>query len=208
MAGNAITGATISSTSEWKARTRKRLLARRAAIPAELHAQWSSAIDANLASVLARVAWTEALGFYWPYKNEFDAIPLVKRMLREGRAAALPVVVGDDSALQFRQWDETVPMETGAYGIPIPKGTPVLIPDVVLLPANGFDRKGFRLGYGGGFFDRTLAAMRPRPTTIGIAFEIGRLDSIYPESWDIAMDYVVTDAGAFRPTAHGLLDCS
>ena len=157
--------------------------------------------------LLARFDRTSVLGFYWPYKREFDATPLVNRMLLEGKRAALPVVVAPDSPLEFRLWDETVAMRTGAFGIPIPAGSPVVFPDIVLLPANGFDREGFRLGYGGGFFDRTFAAMQPSPQTIAIAFEVGRLDTVQPEAWDIAMDYVVTEAGAFRRDRHGLQPC-
>ncbi len=208
MSEEAATGAHVSSASEWKARTRKELIARRSAITAGFHAQWSDAIETNLASLLARLDRVEVLGFYWPYKREFDPTPFVRRMLLEGRSAALPVVVGADSALEFRRWDEAVPMEPGAYGIPIPRGTAVLLPDIVLLPANGFDRNGFRLGYGGGFFDRTLATMRPAPRTIGIAFEIGRLDTIHPETWDIALDYIVTEEAAFRRGPSGLEACS
>ncbi len=207
MPEDATTGARSSSVPEWRARARRELIARRSAISAQLHAHWSNAIEENLANLLARFGHADILGFYWPYKREFDPTPLVKRMLLQGRSAALPLVVAAESALEFRQWDETVPMEAGAYGIPIPRGTAALLPDIVLLPANGFDLKGYRLGYGGGFFDRTFAAMRPRPATVGIAFEIARLDSIYPEAWDIAMDYVVTEAGTFRRTAQGLQPC-
>lgn len=198
----------LSSTAEWRARTRKELIARRSEISDELHARWSKAIETNLARLLLRLDAMQVLGFYWPYKREFDATPFVKRMLPEGVSAALPVVVGAGAALEFRRWDATTPMEPGAYGIPVPRDTPAVLPDVVLLPANGFDRNGFRLGYGGGFFDRTFAAMRPRPRTIGIVFEIGRLETIFPESWDIAMDYVVTETGAFRRGARELQECS
>ena len=73
-----------------------------------------------------------------------------------------------------------------------------LVPDLILLPLNGFDAAGYRLGYGGGYFDRTLAALLPRPLAIGVGFEINRLDSIRPESHDQRLDWIVTEAGAFR----------
>jgi 5-formyltetrahydrofolate cyclo-ligase len=74
-----------------------------------------------------------------------------------------------------------------------------LMPDLILLPLNGFDAAGYRLGYGGGYFDRTLAALSPRPLAVGVGFEINRLDSIQPESHDQRLDWIVTEAGAFRP---------
>ncbi len=87
-------------------------------------------------------------------------------------------------------------MTIDRYGIPIPADGAVLIPDVVLLPLVAFDRCGFRLGYGGGYFDRTLVAIVPRPFTVGIGFEVARVDTIQPQAHDIPLDAVVTEAGA------------
>lgn len=116
----------------------------------------------------------------------------------------MPVVVAPKTPLLFREWHAAVPMADGAYGIPEPAGSARTTPDVVLLPANGFDEFGFRLGYGGGFFDRTLATIDPRPLVIGIAFELGRLSTIHPQPHDIPLDYVVTEAGAYRRGPAGL----
>lgn len=87
-------------------------------------------------------------------------------------------------------------MTIDRHAIPIPADGAVLVPDVVLLPLVAFDRRGFRLGYGGGYFDRTLAAIVPRPFTVGIGFEIARVDTIQPQQHDIPLDAVVTEAGA------------
>ena len=87
-------------------------------------------------------------------------------------------------------------MTEGEHGIPTVEAGPEVSPKVLLLPVNAFDRKGFRLGYGGGYYDRTLAAMVPRPFVIGVGFELGRVDSIRPHAQDCAMDAVVTEAGA------------
>ena len=86
-------------------------------------------------------------------------------------------------------------MTVGRYGIPIPADGATLIPDVVLLPLVAFDARGFRLGYGGGYFDRTLAGLVPRPFAIGVAFEVARVNSIRPQAHDIPLDAVVTEAG-------------
>jgi hypothetical protein len=89
-------------------------------------------------------------------------------------------------------------MKPGVYGIPVPDGTEALLPDVALVPMNGFDELGFRLGYGGGYFDRTLAALDRGVLAIGVSFEALRLPTIYPQPHDIPMDFVVTEAGLYR----------
>lgn len=101
-------------------------------------------------------------------------------------------------------------MLTDAYGIPYPAPAPdqdpslTLIPDVLLIPVNAFDRQGYRIGYGSGYFDRTLATLRPTPLTIGIGFELARVACIAPESHDIPLDIIVTEAGTqlSRPPTH------
>ncbi len=117
---------------------------------------------------------------------------------------ALPVVVAPKQPLIFREWHPGVDLENGPLDIPFPKDSPEVVPNGVLLPMNGWDKQGYRLGYGGGFFDRTLAAMAKRPVVIGISYEFARLETIFPQSWDIPMDYVVTEAGVYRRDPDGL----
>ena len=114
---------------------------------------------------------------------------------------ALPVVVGEGQPLSFREWTPETPLAPDRYGIPTPTAGEWLTPDLILLPLNGFDAAGYRLGYGGGYFDRTLAALAPRPLAVGIGFEINRIDSIRPEAHDQRLDWIVTENGAFRPDA-------
>lgn len=85
-------------------------------------------------------------------------------------------------------------MVADRYGIPAPQGTPQLQPDLLLVPVNGFDARGYRIGYGGGYFDRTLAGA-DRPVTVGIGFELARLDDVQPEAHDLPLDWIVTEAG-------------
>jgi hypothetical protein len=89
-------------------------------------------------------------------------------------------------------------MKPGAYDIPVPDGTPVLVPDIAIVPMNGFDRQGYRLGYGSGYFDRTLAALERRVLAVGVSYEALRLPTIHPQPHDIPMDFVVTEAGVWR----------
>jgi 5-formyltetrahydrofolate cyclo-ligase len=86
-------------------------------------------------------------------------------------------------------------MDKGAYGIPVPRTREVVTPSVVIAPLVGFDQNNYRLGYGGGFFDRTLGAMSPRPRTIGVGFTLSGLETIHPSESDIPMDYIVTESG-------------
>jgi len=128
---------------------------------------------------------------------------------QHGATLALPEVVneaqGNNVPLHFRKWWPQAPMKTGAYAIPVPDNTELVTPDALIMPMLGFDQQGYRLGYGGGYFDRTLAALKPRPLAIGVAFEILRLDSVHPQPHDIAMDFVVTEAGVYQATASGLI---
>jgi len=91
-----------------------------------------------------------------------------------------------------------VPMTPGVYDIPVPDGTEVMLPDAAVVPMNGFDERGYRLGYGGGYFDRTLSALDRRVLAIGVSFEALRLPTIHPQSHDIPMDFVVTQTGIYR----------
>jgi 5-formyltetrahydrofolate cyclo-ligase len=100
--------------------------------------------------------------------------------------------------LEFREWHPGVELATGPLDIPYPARSPVVVPDAVLLPMNGWDQAGYRLGYGGGFFDRTLASFSKKPAVIGVAYEIARMETIHPQSWDIPVDWVVTERGVYR----------
>jgi len=97
--------------------------------------------------------------------------------------------------LQFREWWPGVGTTKGAFNLPVPNDTEVLTPQALLIPPIGFDLHGYRLGYGGGYFDRTLAAMAPQPLKIGVAFELSRISTIQPQPHDIPMDFIVTEAG-------------
>jgi 5,10-methenyltetrahydrofolate synthetase len=117
---------------------------------------------------------------------------------------ALPVVVAPKQPLAFREWHPGVELAAGPLDIPYPKASQELTPGAVLLPMNGWDARGYRLGYGGGFFDRTLAAMKKKPVVIGVTYELARMETIHPQSWDIPVDYVVTERGVYRRDEEGL----
>ena len=135
------------------------------------------------------------LGVYWPFQAEFDPRPVIDWLIAEGSAVALPAVVDKQGPLEYRAWRPGEPLVDGVWNIPTPQNREIVIPQAVLAPLVGFDRDCYRLGYGGGYFDRTLAALSPRPLAIGVGFELSQIETIYPQPFDIPMDVVVTEAG-------------
>ena len=145
------------------------------------------------------------VGFYWPFKGEFDPRFVIHRLRQQGARVALPVVLQKNAPLEFREWWPGVAMARGVFDLPIPHGTEVLQPGALLIPPVGFDAQGYRLGYGGGYFDRTLAAMSsPQPLKIALGFELSRIATIRPQPHDIAMDFVVTELGIYQAGENGL----
>jgi len=181
----------------WRTRLRAELVARRLAADPEYRSKWNAAIDAHLERLLTDVAG-KIVAFCWPYQAEYDARSLILRLLARGARAALPVVVAPRQPMIFREWTPLTQMRPAVYDIPVPVDSPQVTPDIVLLAVAGFDDAGYRLGYGGGFFDRTLAAIAPQPMTIGVGFELARVPTIYPQPHDIPLDYIVTELGIQR----------
>ncbi len=105
----------------------------------------------------------------------------------------MPAVVDKQGPLEYRAWRPGEPLMDGVWNIPVPQERDILIPQAVLAPLVGFDRECYRLGYGGGYFDRTLAALSPRPLAIGVGFEMSQIQTIYPQLFDVPMDVVVTE---------------
>jgi 5-formyltetrahydrofolate cyclo-ligase len=192
-----------AALKDWRKATRERLIAARVALdPAQLEA-WRRRIDGHLELAFPGLARSR-LAFCWPIKGEYDARHFARTLRERGALTALPVVVAPRQPLVFREWHPGVRLAHGALDIPYPVDSPELQPDVVLLPMNGWDAQGYRLGYGAGFFDRTLASLTKRPVTIGVSYELARLDTIQPQAWDIPMDYVVTERGVYRRDPEGL----
>ena len=181
----------------WRKSERERLVAARAALNHETLEQYRHAIDAHLERAFPGLA-SAKLAFCWPIKGEYDARHLVRTLRERGALTALPVVVAPRTPLIFREWHPGVELAVGALDIPYPVSSPEVVPDAVLLPMNGWDSGGYRLGYGAGFFDRTLAALPKKPAVIGVTYELARIDTIHPQSWDIPVDWVVTERGVYR----------
>ena len=138
-----------------------------------------------------------AVGAYWPIKGEFDALPALYRWAEadEERCIGLPVIDKATKRLSFHMWFPGCEMEEDAYGIPKPKDTPAFHPTLLLVPCVGYGPDGVRLGYGGGFYDRTLATLSPRPATVGLAYSHGFVPWLKAEPHDVPLDAVLTDEG-------------
>jgi 5,10-methenyltetrahydrofolate synthetase len=137
------------------------------------------------------------VGAYWPIKGEFDALPAMYRWAEANpkRRIGLPVIDKTSKHLSFHVWYPGCEMEEDAYGIPKPKNTPVFVPTLLLVPCVGYGPKGVRLGYGGGFYDRTLATLSPRPATVGLAYANGFVPWLVAEAHDVPLDAVLNDEG-------------
>jgi 5-formyltetrahydrofolate cyclo-ligase len=184
----------------WRRERRTELIARRQAILQHERRRSQNLILKFVEQHFPELA-NALIGFYWPFRGEVGPHPLVRRLIERAARAALPVVVETGQPLEFWAWRPGAPLQRGVWDIPIPVERQVVRPTALLVPLVGFDRRGYRLGYGGGYYDRTLAAMDPKPLTIGIGYEIGRLETIHPQPHDVPMDAIVTEAGLVRPRA-------
>ena len=193
-----------ASLKAWRKTQRERLISERVRVTLEQLETWRRAMDATLERSFPGLA-RGRLAFCWPIKGEYDARHLAKTLRSRGALTALPVVVAPKQPLVFREWHPGIALAVGPLDIPYPKHSAEIIPDAVLLPMNGWDSAGYRLGYGAGFFDRTLASLTKRPVVIGGTYEMAKLDTIHPQAWDIPMDFVVTERGAYRRDPEGLV---
>src|SRR3954464_3851743 len=192
-----------TSLKTWRKTQRERLISARVRVtPAELEA-WRAQIDRHLEQSFPGLANCR-LAFCWPIKGEYDARRLARTLRDRGALTALPVVVAPKTPLIFREWHPGIELAVRPLAIPYPKDSAEVVPNAVLLPMNGWDAAGYRLGYGAGFFDRTLASLAKRPIVIGVTYERARLDTIHPQPWDVPVDYVVTERGVYRRDPEGL----
>jgi len=139
----------------------------------------------------------QTIGAYWPIKAEFDALPALYRWSEADakRRIGLPVIDRQTKQLRFHVWFPGCPMEEDAFGIPKPKDTERFEPQLLLVPCVGFGPGGLRLGYGGGFYDRTLAALEPQPVTVGVGYAHGFVPWLEGEPHDVPLDVVLTEDG-------------
>jgi 5-formyltetrahydrofolate cyclo-ligase len=182
----------------WRKAERARLIAARMSLGGELRHRHAAAITTALEGFLTP---DMVIGFYWPIRGEYDARKLVGALISQGARAAMPVVIQKGAPLVFRNWHPASRMENGFWDIPVPAEDDRVIPNALLVPLVGFDDGGYRLGYGGGYYDRTLASFPNRPVAIGVGYELAHLETIYPQPHDIPMSAIVTEGRVLRGTA-------
>ena len=188
---------------EWRKKKRIELLACREAVTNNDRTRWSIEVSSLLEHGFP-VLCKSTVGFYWSYRGEYDPQPVMSALQKRGAVLALPEIEGKERPLCFRRWWKDAPRTIGAHNMPVTANPERGAGNALRGPMLGFDTKGYRLGYGGGYYDRTISGINPRPLLIGVAFEILRLEDIYPRPHDVAMDFIVTEAGIFQVSKQGM----
>jgi 5-formyltetrahydrofolate cyclo-ligase len=187
-----------ADVGRWRKSERERLIAIRLAIPADerrLHSERIAGwLDEALGDISGRI-----VSAYWSFRGEPDLRFWMEGLADRGAVCALPVVVQRHAPLAFRGWRRGDKLQPGVWNIPVPSDGPSVTPDIVLAPVVGFDPACYRLGYGGGFFDRTLAALPRPPRIVGVGYARQAIRTIYPQGHDVPMDTIVTEAGIVTP---------
>lgn len=185
--------------ARWREAERARLRAARLALSGDARAALERDLISHLRPLLEDRMGSgqgRVLASYWPVEGEPDLRPLMAELDAAGVVLALPVVETRSGPLVFRRWTQETRIIRGDRDIPVPSPeAPLVTPGILLAPLLGWDGAGYRLGHGGGYFDRTLATLSPRPFAIGIGFQVARLPSIYPQPHDIVLDAIITEAG-------------
>lgn len=186
-----------------KSRLRAEAIARRDTLPADQRQAAAEVIAARQFPLPIRTG-TIVSGFM-PLKSEINPLPLMRELAGQGARLALPAIAGRGQPLVMREWTWGEPLIAGVWGIREPQPqAPAVDPDIVLAPLLAFDRAGHRLGYGGGYYDRSFAFLKEQlrptePLLVGIAYDFQELPGIAPERWDVSLDFIATD--------HELIDC-
>lgn len=186
---------TDAKIEEAKAALRVRAHNQRAGFFNSLRADASNAAAGHFFQGVA-LAPGEIVAAYWPIRDELDVRPVLTRLVDSGQPVCLPVVLGDGMPLELRLWEQGAPLYPSGFGTLAPDElAPHAEPDVILMPLLGFDKQGTRLGYGGGYYDRTLMGLNKRPKLIGFAFAVQQFEYIPREAHDVPLDAVVTEKG-------------
>ena len=197
VAGHPVDRETRRDVARFRKSERERLYGLRKALSAADNqaqaTQIAAALDALLEDMNGRI-----IAVYWPIRGEMDLRDWMVRAHQRGARIALPVVVEKAAPLAFHRWEPGAQMTRGIWNIPVPAEARPTVPDVVISPLVGVDAQNFRLGNGGGYYDRTLAALPKKPFVIGVGHHFCRIETIFPQPWDVAMDQVIiADAPTF-----------
>ncbi|MCR6671802.1 5-formyltetrahydrofolate cyclo-ligase [Devosia ginsengisoli] len=180
---------------ETKAALRMRARVARALLDHEERAEAARAAARHFFDGIVLQA-NDVVAAYWRIRDELDCQPILVKLMDSNQTVVLPVVLGPEQPLDLRIWEQGASLYESGFGTLAPSElAPKAEPDIVIMPLLGFDGRGTRLGYGGGYYDRTLASMSKKPKLVGLAFAAQELDSIPREPHDVPLDAIVTEAG-------------
>jgi 5-formyltetrahydrofolate cyclo-ligase len=182
----------LSDIQAWRKQERRRLIEMRKDIPSSEREKSTRSMAVFLDQLLPQVSG-RSIGLFWPFLGEPDLRGWMSAATARGAICGLPVVTGRRQPLIFRSWRIGQDLERGMWNIPAPTYGERFIPDIIVVPVVGFDGGCFRLGYGGGFLNRTLADLRSSRFVIGVGFEAQMIESIHPLSNDIPLDAIITE---------------
>jgi 5,10-methenyltetrahydrofolate synthetase len=195
VAGQPVDPDTARDVARFRRAERVRLIAARRALSGADRALMTERLTAALTGLVApKPRLTVAA--YWPIRGEPDLRGWMADLAAAGASVLLPVVVEKNAPIEFRRWTPGCRMERGIWNIPVPAEGPAERPDVVVSPLVGVDTACYRLGNGGGYYDRTLAALSPLPLVIGVGFDFCKMPTIFPMPWDIPMQIVALGDGS------------
>jgi 5,10-methenyltetrahydrofolate synthetase len=185
--------------ARWRKVERERLIKARSLLAVEYRASQAVLMAQGLDQVIAMSRVTApVVSVYLPIAAEPDLRPWMTRLFQSGIGVALPVAIALAQPLTFREWHPQARLARGLWNIPYPAEGRLVLPNIVIAPVVGFDSQCYRLGFGGGFFDRTLAALNPRPLAIGIGYPEAAIRTVHPQPHDIPMDWIVTGTETLR----------
>jgi 5-formyltetrahydrofolate cyclo-ligase len=188
----------------WRQQLRTDLVLRRQAVSPDPRRQAAEIIGDKLTRLLQALD-RHVVGFYWPIRHEINLNPWARALAQSEKITlCLPVVVKPGAPLEYWRWTPETKMHPGFWNIPVPVERDPITPDFVLAPLVGFDAQCYRLGNGGGYFDRTLATTHPRPIAIGVGYDFSALETIKPQPHDIPMDAILTEQRDLLPNAWGI----
>jgi len=190
--GHVVDGQTWKDVSRFRRSERMRLVEKRRRMDDAERTQKTAALIANLRPLLNEQAF-RTISAYWPIRGEPDLRPLMADLHQAGCTVLLPVVTEKNAPLVFRPWQPGCELIRGIWNIPVPACGEPQRPEVVLVPLVGADAENFRLGNGGGYYDRTLVSFSQKPLAVGVGFALCRIPTIFPMPWDVRMDAVVTE---------------
>ena len=184
----------------WRKVERRRLIEARLVTDAGRRRRHANEIMARLSHFIGDLSG-RSVSAYWPFRGEPDLRPWMEGLAERGGSCALPIVIEKNAPLVFRTWGKGGNLVSGVWNIPVPADGAEVVPNVVIAPVVGFDPACYRLGYGGGFFDRTLATFSPRPIIIGVGYAEAAITTIHPLPHDIPMDVIITEREIVVPAA-------